>query len=200
MAVLIDEDNSWLIKVDNFLGKADSDTLFEYCKKLDLIVEPRVKTGVCHRCVGFYSYTSIGYKFSGQIMKSKPLPQKLKEIQEKVGNYCKTNLNTNTVGNSTLINYYRDGTDYIGVHSDSEADLYKHLICAISLGGSRKFRIKRKNGVQFDGKNFMDVITGHGQLIIMAGDFQDHFTHEVPAGKTTDNPERVSLTFRHHYK
>jgi alkylated DNA repair dioxygenase AlkB len=42
-----------------------------------------------------------------------------------------------------------------------------------------------------------DIPTGHGQLLIMGGDFQSHFTHEIPKEKNKDGL-RASLTFRHH--
>ena len=199
METHIKENNSYLTTIDNFLSKEESDKLFEYCKKLDLIVEPKVRTGTCHRCVQFYSDVSEGYYFAGQLMRSVKLTDTLKDVLNKVIEKSKE-LDPKVPPNSVLINYYRDGNDSIGSHSDSEKNLNGKLIIALSLGGPRKFRIRRKNGETLGGGNFMDVWTGHGQLLIMGGDFQDHFKHEVPVEKTNPNPERCSLTFRNHLK
>ena len=204
--VHINENGSYLITMDKFLNKEQSDDLFIKCKNLNLVTEPKVRMGICHRRVGFYSDISTGYRFAGQIAMANPLPDFLKE---NMGIVNQSLINFNVILNATLINHYRDGSDYIGSHSDDEKGLNNKLVAAISLfnpdteNGFRKFRIRRKNGSKFINdqveSNYMDIITSHGQLLVMAGDFQKHFKHEVPEEKSNSNPERISITYRSHY-
>lgn len=51
---------SYLTTADNYFPKEYADTLFEKCKKLNLIVEPHMRMGVAHRCMNFYSNVSKG--------------------------------------------------------------------------------------------------------------------------------------------
>ena len=76
--------------------------------------------------------------------------------------------------NGILVNDYRDGNDNIGAHSDNEKGLNQGLILAISLGSSRKFRIRYKNGNKFGNENYMDVQTKHGQLLVIRSRCQRH--------------------------
>jgi alkylated DNA repair dioxygenase AlkB len=48
-------------------------------------------------------------------------------------------------------------------------------------------------------KGFVDVQTRHGQLLVMEGDFQKEYTHEIPVQKKVKIP-RLSLTARYHSK
>lgn len=47
--------------------------------------------------------------------------------------------------NGVLLNYYRDGQDSMGWHSDDEPELRRDpLVASLSLGGSRRFDLRRK--------------------------------------------------------
>ena len=47
--------------------------------------------------------------------------------------------------NSVLINYYRNGNDRVGLHSDDEKELGPlPSIASVSLGADRLFRLKHK--------------------------------------------------------
>ena len=125
------------------------------------------------RNVGFFSDTSIGYKYSTTLMPSIPLTDGLKELLDTV-NTIFPDANFNGI----LINTYQDGTDNIGKHSDNEKDLSSIGVLAISYGAVRKFRIRDKTG-----KIVMDIPTLSGSILHMAGDFQKEFTHEIPVEK-----------------
>jgi len=93
-----------------------------------------------------------------------------------------------------LINYYRDGKDYISYHSDREAiGDGKNVICSISLGETRKFVLKHLD------KNIpkRSFELKDGSLIIMKGDeTQIYWKHTIT--KTAVSKEaRINLTFRH---
>jgi alkylated DNA repair dioxygenase AlkB len=100
-----------------------------------------------------------------------------------------TNFNFNYV----LINYYRDGNDYIAYHSDNESiGEGKNVIASISLGATRQFVLK--NNTTKIKQSFM---LENGSLIIMKGDeTQQYWKHTITKTKKIDTP-RINLTFRH---
>jgi len=67
--VNIQTSRSYLYTVENYFPSEYAKILFEKCKQLDLEVEPQMKMGTAHRCVGFFSDVSEGYQFSGQTAK-----------------------------------------------------------------------------------------------------------------------------------
>ena len=93
-----------------------------------------------------------------------------------------------------LINYYRDGKDYISYHSDREAiGDGKNVICGISLGATRKFVLKHLDKT-IPKRSF---ILENGSLIIMKGDdTQIYWKHTITKTTLTKN-SRINLTFRH---
>ena len=147
------------------------------------------KTATQHRSIGFFSDTSIGYYYSGQLAKSQKLTPNLKILLEKI------NKKFNTEFNGILINKYKDGIDYIGPHSDDEAFLDKGGVIALSHGASRTFRIRNK----ITKKIIEDIPTESNHIIHMGGNFQKEFTHEIPIEKKVLDT-RYSLTFRRHMK
>lgn len=95
--------------------------------------------------------------------------------------------------NYVLINYYRDGNDYIYYHSDNESiGEGKNVIASISLGATRQFVLK--NNTTKIKKSFM---LEDGSLIIMKGDeTQQYWKHTITKTKKITAP-RINLTFRH---
>jgi alkylated DNA repair dioxygenase AlkB len=97
--------------------------------------------------------------------------------------------------NGILVNEYPDGTHYIGKHSDDERALSSAGVVSVSFGDSRKFRIRDKA----TNKIVMDIPTNSNEILIMGGDFQKEFTHEVPVEKKITTA-RISFTFRKHLR
>ena len=64
------------------------------------------------------------------------------------------------------------------------------VIASVSLGSERLFRLKAQNGAVA----FAERLP-HGSLLIMAGQTQKNFKHEVPKGPDVVRP-RINLTFR----
>lgn len=130
------------------------------------------------------------YYFSGMTHPCKPLPEAVKPF--------KVWADELTYGhfNSVLLNWYRDGFDYISKHSDNEQQLERNSeILSISLGATRKFRIRRKS----DNEVIKEVPLHHGTFVVMGGTFQTDFTHEVPkiTGKLgTTVGRRINITMR----
>ena len=159
--------------------------------KLDINPEIKIFGKICHqrRCVGFFSNESIGYYYSNQLSKSKSMTESLEELLKMVNTIYNTNFN------GILINKYQNGNDYISAHSDSEENCDVNGVVAISYGATRKFRIRDKNTK----KIIQDFSLNHGDMLIMGGDFQKEFTHEIPIEKKIKN-SRISFTFRKHKK
>ena len=139
------------------------------------------------RSIGFFSNESIGYYYSNKLMPSKKLSPILIQLLNFVNNKF------NCKFNGILVNYYIDGNEYIGKHSDDEGNLGVEGVIAISYGAIRKFRIRDKK----TNKIIQDIPTDPRKIIQMCGDFQKEFTHEIPVEKKVKEP-RYSFTFRKH--
>ena len=93
--------------------------------------------------------------------------------------------------NFVLLNRYRNGGDHVGFHSDDERDLQSEpVIASISLGSSRTFRVRERNGGQS-----RDFDVSSGTLVLMWGPSQANYKHALlktakPVG------ERFNLSFR----
>lgn len=191
--IATDKSSCWT--VDNYLTYDEATDLFSYCKnELDYVHDPKGrfmnKEITMHRSVAFYSDVSKGYMYTGQTMIAQPMPKKLQVLLDKVQHDLETPFN------AWLVNYYKNGNDSIGAHSDNESSLSPNgSVAAITLGyANRPLRIRNKNG-----SGFTDLITHHGQLLVMDGHFQKEFTHEIPVSKKVSEP-RISLTARYHQK
>jgi alkylated DNA repair dioxygenase AlkB len=94
--------------------------------------------------------------------------------------------------NSVLLNYYRDGQDAMGWHSDDEKELGKQpVIASLSLGGARRFLLRRKDKTE----KSIALDLQHGSLLLMQGDTQKNFQHALPR-TAKQITARINLTFR----
>jgi alkylated DNA repair dioxygenase AlkB len=94
--------------------------------------------------------------------------------------------------NSVLLNLYRDGSDSVAWHSDDEAELGKNpIIASVSFGAVRRFCFKHKTR----DNHKLEIELSHGSLVIMKGETQHHWLHQVPKTKQNVYP-RINLTFR----
>ncbi len=95
--------------------------------------------------------------------------------------------------NSVLLNYYRDGQDSMGMHSDDEAELGANpAIASLSFGSPRTFILKHKTRRDLPRLSFS---LGNGNLLLMAGTLQQHWLHGIHKQSSNCAP-RVNLTFR----
>lgn len=143
------------------------------------------------RDVGFFSDMSIGYHFSNRLMPAQPLS--VHPILSWLLNGTNEVLGTDF--NGLLINRYRDGSNVIGAHSDDEKalDPTRKMVASIAFGTARKFRIRDKKTK----KIVLDFDHIPRSLLVMEGNFQSEYTHEIPAQKLIKDP-RISVTFRRH--
>lgn len=190
------DQDSCLIVRNNFISTQNTEALKDYILSLPLVKYPKGKLFgkdiTFHRWMGFFSNTSEGYKFSGQTIKTGGLCPTLQALLDAVNNELKDILDTPF--NGILINVYTSGEDYISAHSDDEKELgNKKIVAAISLGQERTFRIRDKKTKEIK----LNLPTEDGQLLVMSGNFQQKYTHEIPIEKKK-NGIRVSCTFRYH--
>jgi alkylated DNA repair dioxygenase AlkB len=95
--------------------------------------------------------------------------------------------------NSVLLNYYRDGRDSVSWHSDDETDLgARPIIASLSLGAPRVFQFKHRDRSDLDR---IDLELQPGSLLMMAGDTQRYWRHQIPKRKKL-RAGRINLTFR----
>lgn len=167
--------------------------IMPHLSTLTLEHEPPCKMGIQHRDIGFFSDQSIGYQYAGQVSSAMPLSS-APIIQWLIG---QVNKSLGTHFNGALVNRYRDGTKYIGAHSDDEKGLESgpNKVVGVSFGATRTFRIRDKKS----GNIVYNYEWESGTLVIMGGDFQKEFKHEIPQQKLVTG-ERISVTFRCHTK
>lgn len=126
------------------------------------------------------------YAYSGLKLTLNPWTPTLLALRDRVQEI------TGATYNSVLLNLYRNGRDSIGFHSDDEPELGPEpTIASISLGDSRTFAFKRKDGT---GKR-INLELEQGSLLVMAGETQKNWLHGID--KTNEHKgERINLTFR----
>ena len=128
------------------------------------------------------------YRYSGTTARVDlaEFPDSVKTIQQKIENIL------NEKFNFVLLNWYKNGVDYIGEHSDNETGLIKNgVIACVSLGAERKFVFKNKK----DKKLVKKMELENGSLIVMGGKTQQYWKHSIPKQKKIKEG-RISLTFR----
>jgi len=125
------------------------------------------------------------YKYSGVLFEPEPWHPLVRQLTDWVNQLCQTHFN------SVLLNWYADGQQHMGWHSDDEPELGNNpQIASLSLGQQRFFDLKHKNlGTQ------LKLELGHGSLLLMAGQCQQYWQHRVPKMAAAAEG-RVNLTFR----
>jgi alkylated DNA repair dioxygenase AlkB len=90
-----------------------------------------------------------------------------------------------------LVNWYRNGEDYVGWHSDNEPELGEQpFIASLTFGAERVFEFRHKKSLQQG-----QVLLRSGMLLIMQPNFQHDWLHSVPIDKRVQEG-RINLTFR----
>ena len=94
--------------------------------------------------------------------------------------------------NSVLMSWYCNGEDYLNWHTDDEPELGKNpTIASVNFGETRDFQVRHKDDHQLK----FTVPLQHGSLLIMSGEMQHFWQHEVPKRKKVQH-SRFNLTFR----
>jgi len=94
--------------------------------------------------------------------------------------------------NSVLLNWYRNGEDYLNWHSDDESEFGDNpVIGSVNFGLTRDFKVRKIDNHKL---NFT-IPLEHGSVLIMRGEMQHYWQHCVPKRKK-NNGSRFNLTFR----
>lgn len=138
------------------------------------------------RLTAWYGDAGKSYTYSGLTWQPLPWTPVLTQLREKL-------LSTTEISfNSVLLNLYRTGQDSMGWHADDEPELGPNpIIASISLGQERSFHFRHR--IQPDVKQ--KLILPSGSLLLMAGQTQHHWQHQVPKSAKPLEP-RINLTFR----
>jgi alkylated DNA repair dioxygenase AlkB len=127
----------------------------------------------------------IRYSYSNNLLLTQSWTPLLNSIRQKIERYLEVSFN------SVLVNYYRDGQDYVGWHSDNEVELGPQpFIASLTLGATRRFAFKHK---QTHEEQFMPLKAG--ALLVMQADFQHYYWHSLPPDALITSG-RVNMTFR----
>ncbi|MFM7105778.1 MAG: alpha-ketoglutarate-dependent dioxygenase AlkB family protein [Flavobacteriales bacterium] len=129
------------------------------------------------------SWYGPAYSYSGIKWPAQPMPDFLLEISDEIKGLYKVDFN------SVLLNYYRNGSDSMGWHSDNEPEMDTHCIASVSLGASRVFALRRGKS----GKSLRTMLH-HGDLLVMIN-LQELWQHCVPKSSGSNDP-RMNMTFR----
>lgn len=181
--------NGEYIYLPNFFSRAESDHYFQKFKNNILWKQESMnmygKQVLFPRLTSWYGDSDKPYSFSGITLEPNPWNTELLEIKKRIETITKTNFN------SVLLNQYRNGNDSISWHTDAEKELGSNpIIGSVNFGATRKFQLRH-----IQTKQQIELQLAHGSLLIMRGELQHFWQHQVP--KTTKIvTERINLTFR----
>jgi alkylated DNA repair dioxygenase AlkB len=131
-------------------------------------------------------YGEAGYTYSGLHLAPLPMTPLLAQLRSAI------EAATGHRYNSVLLNYYRDGADSMGMHSDDEAELGLHpAIASLSYGATRSFVLRHKRT-----KRTLKFDLADGNLLLMAGALQQNWLHGINKTAKPTGP-RLNLTFRY---
>ncbi|WKJ91376.1 alpha-ketoglutarate-dependent dioxygenase AlkB [Methylomonas montana] len=137
------------------------------------------------RLMAWYGDPGADYRYSGIDHQPLPWTKELLTLRSDVEGICRQPFN------SVLANLYRDGRDSMGCHADNEKELGPNpLIASLSFGETRLLRFRDNRS-----RMTLDIALSHGDLLIMAGELQHHWRHELPKTRQAKQP-RINLTFR----
>ena len=138
------------------------------------------------RLTALYANNKEPYSYSNITMIPHIFSKELLDIKSKVETIVNTNFTT------CLLNLYRTGQDSNGWHADNEKELGKNpIIASVSFGAERLFKLKHRQ----DNTLKKDLILENGSLLIMKGETQHHWLHQIPKTKK-EVGKRINLTFR----
>lgn len=144
------------------------------------------KTHKQPRLTALYANNDVPYKYSNITMHPHKFTEELLQIKNDIELITKHEFTT------VVLNLYRNGNDSNGWHADNEKKLGKNpVIASLSFGEPRTFHLKHRKLPSEKHK----LILEHGSLLIMKGEMQQYWVHQIPKTKRQIG-ERINLTFR----
>lgn len=137
------------------------------------------------RYSAWYGDSDKPYTYSGLTLQPKKWNKGLLYLKSEIDKVSGVNFN------SVLMNWYRDGEDYINWHTDAEKVLGKNpVIGSVNFGETRDFVIRMN-----DKSDKITIPLKHGTFLLMSGEMQHHWQHSLPKRKKVKG-SRFNLTFR----
>lgn len=137
------------------------------------------------RKVAWVGDHNCAYTYSGVKKQPQGWTPELLDIKTKIEKLAQSDFN------SCLLNFYHDGADGMGWHSDDEKELDTQApIASVSLGSTRKFAFRHKQD-----KSTISLFLENGSALVMYAPTQQFWQHALLKTKTIDTP-RINLTFR----
>ena len=182
--------NAELIYIPNFYAQQKADSYLEYFKNIMPWQQDDIKifgkTYPQPRLTALFATNEKPYRYSNITMIPKPFTSELQQIKTEVDKISQHEFTT------VLLNLYRNGNDSNGWHADNEKALgLNPIIASLSFGATRAFHFKHRTIKEESHKLNLE----HGSLLIMKGEMQHFWLHQIPKTKTKVN-ERINLTFR----
>jgi alkylated DNA repair dioxygenase AlkB len=177
--------------IAEFLTHPQSDAylaeLMEFVDWTCHVIRIRGRQVASPRLSAWYGDPDAHYSYSGLSLEPRPWLPIILELKARIEALCGASFN------SVLLNLYRDGADSMGWHSDNERELGERpLIASLSLGATRRFRLRHRKRKEVEP---VAIDLERGSLLIMRGDTQRYWKHQLPKSKRVAEP-RVNLTFR----
>ena len=182
-----------LVWMRDFFDLSQSDDYFQTLLAMvqwrqDVIKHGRKGTQL-PRLTAWYGNSGKNYSYSGIRMKPLPWNAPLLSIKQAV------DAEAGAKFNSVLLNLYRNERDSVAWHSDDEPELgTAPMIGSVSFGQARKFQLKHRDNPELK----REILLPHGSFLLMRGDTQKNWLHQIPKSMSKRNPMgvRVNLTFR----
>jgi len=174
----------------DFFSPQESNLYFDYFKSdVSWIQEPDFgldKKRMQQRLTAFFGEQDLEYSAAGLTIKAKSWTSPLLNIKEKLEAKFEASFNV------CLLNYYRDGKDYMNWNRDNEHAIGAYpVIVSVSFGSTRIFQFR-------DYKEKIPVVSlelDHGSVLLMKMQTQEHWEHRVPKTTALVGP-RINLTFK----
>lgn len=136
------------------------------------------------RLLAWCGDAGVNYRYAGADHPCHGWLPELHWLRQRVA--CVTGFNSNLV----LLNCYRDGSDYMGWHTDAEPGLARE-VASVSLGAPRRFLLRPAGSAGDGRRRSQRLVLDHGSLLVLDG----AQPHSLPATRRAVG-ERINLTFR----
>jgi len=190
---IIELQGASLLYIEDFLSTEQADKLFDNLMDYDHWRQDHIKMFgkeiLQPRLTALFSDNHNAYTYSGLTMHPEIFPSYLASVKERCEEICEQSFN------ACLANLYRDGQDSMGWHADDEKELGTNpVIASVSIGEPRMFHLKHRKDKNLTYKKRLQ----HGSLLVMRGETQKFWKHQLPKTKKQIGP-RINLTFRKIY-
>lgn len=139
------------------------------------------------RLIAWYADPGVEYEYSGLASPHNDWTPELLAVKSRIETISRYAFN------GALLNFYRDGNDSMSWHSDDERSLgINPVIASVSFGATRAFKLRHRSDRSIKP---LDLALTAGSLLIMSGETQHHWQHQLPKTKKATG-ERINITFR----